>query len=182
MDSIAVELVDQPVTVVAETPVVEITTEPQTVTVMVAPSPTVTVVTAVEQVVVTDGVRGQDGTNTQATFDKTAAVDLSGHRVVTPRSDGTVEYATNLEPADATAPIWLTLGAALAGEPVSVVAFGEVVEPSWNWTSGLPIFLGADGVLTQTPPTAPAVFILQLAASTGTPSSLFFDPKIPTEL
>lgn len=109
---------------------------------------------------------------------RVAGVNLSGHRLVVPRSDGEVIYADNATVAHTSLPIWLTLGAALAGGSVTVVALGEVIEPTWAWTPEGSIYLGANGVLTQTVPSSPARFIEQVAVA-ETPTSIYFDPKIP---
>ncbi|WP_280412517.1 hypothetical protein [Nocardia asiatica] len=104
----------------------------------------------------------------------TAAAALSGHRAVTRRTDGAFEYASNTDPAHLSAPIWVTTGAASSGAEVTAVAFGPLDEPSWSWTVG-PVFLGVNGALTQTPPTAPgAVFLAQIGTATA-PTSIFVD-------
>lgn len=43
----------------------------------------------------------------------------------------------------------VTLESAVQGEPVGIQAFGEVSNPTWNWTPRALIFLGLDGELTQ---------------------------------
>ncbi|MCM6789907.1 hypothetical protein NDR87_26385 [Nocardia sp. CDC159] len=91
---------------------------------------------------------------------------LSGHRAVVRRPDGTYLYASCDDPTHLTLPIGITANAALAGDPVQVVMFGEMTDPSWAWTPG-PIFLGAAGALTQSVPSDPAVFLAQLAAATA---------------
>lgn len=103
-----------------------------------------------------------------------AAVTLSGHRVVTPQADGQLNYASNDNAAHLAAPLWITVGAASPGASVDVLLFGLMIEPSWSWTPG-PVYLGTNGVLTQTPPAAPgAVFIVQVGTATS-PTSLFVD-------
>ncbi len=96
-----------------------------------------------------------------------AAEDLSGHRIVTPRTTGSVKYASASDGEIIHAPLWLTLGAALAGDPVELLLFGPTVESSWLWVPG-PVFLGDDGLLTQLPPTsASAVFLAQVGTATA---------------
>ena len=46
----------------------------------------------------------------------------------------------------------ITLTAATAGEPVNVQRSGVLDDAGWAWTPGR-VWLGADGRLTQTPPT-----------------------------
>jgi hypothetical protein len=104
----------------------------------------------------------------------TAAAALSGHRVVTASADGTWRYASNDNLADFAAPLWVTTGAVDAGEQGEAVILGPMTEPSWSWTPG-PVFLGANGVLTQTPPAAPAAaFLAQIGYATSA-TGLFVD-------
>lgn len=118
------------------------------------------------------GPPGPPGPDSQGSLTRTAATVLSGHRVVTPHADGTVGYADNANPAHCMAPLWLTLGAAVAGAEVEIQPFGPVVEGSWSWTLG-PVYLGAAGVLTQTVPTAPS--FLAIVGFATSPTELFVD-------
>lgn len=103
-----------------------------------------------------------------------AAAALSGHRAVTPQVDGRLVYASNDNAAHLAAPLWITVGAASSGSSVDVLLYGLMIEPSWSWTPG-PVYLGANGQLTQTPPAAPgAVFLAQVGTATS-PTSLFVD-------
>ncbi|WHM52937.1 hypothetical protein [Sulfitobacter phage vB_SupP_AX] len=43
--------------------------------------------------------------------------------------------------------------ATVIGEPLNVVREGLITEDGWSWTPDAPIFIAADGVLTQTQPT-----------------------------
>jgi len=111
------------------------------------------------------------------TFAKTAFATLSGHRIVSPRSDGTVEYADNATSTHANRPFWMTSGAATSGAAVTVVAYGEITEPSWSWTPGAAVYLATNGTLTQTAPVAPA-FLLQVGTAQA-PTVMFIDPQRP---
>lgn len=42
--------------------------------------------------------------------------------------------------------------ATVIGDPISVVREGLMTENGWSWTPNAPIFIGVDGVLTQTQP------------------------------
>lgn len=44
------------------------------------------------------------------------------------------------------------------------MAEGPLVEPSWGWTPGLPVFCGPDGVLTQIVPTS-GLWLRQVGAA-----------------
>ena len=87
----------------------------------------------------------------------TTAHSLSGHRVITVNDAGLAIYADCLNPDHIQRPMWLSLGAWASGVVATLFPQGNVVEPSWNWTPGEPVWLGANGVLTQTIP-AEAIF------------------------
>lgn len=118
---------------------------------------------------------GVGGTARQLWATGTAASSLSGHRVVTPAPDGSLGYASNDDLGDVNSPLWVTAAAASSGAQLETLMFGPMVEPSWTWTPGQPVYLGTNGVLTQTPPAAPgAVFLAQVGTATS-PTSLFVD-------
>ncbi len=104
----------------------------------------------------------------------TAATPLSGHRAVTAGPDGTWRYASNDNLADLAAPLWITIGAVDAGAQGEAVILGPITDPTWSWTPG-PVYLGMNGLLTQTPPTAPdAAFLVQIGFATSA-TTLFVD-------
>lgn len=115
------------------------------------------------------GPPGQTGPAGGTSIQLTAGAVLSGHRLVTRQADGTAVYADNTTVADISAPLWLTLGSALSGAQVDCQALGVVDEPSWSWTPG-PLYLGANGVLVQSVPAAPA-FLCQVGYATS-PTSI----------
>jgi len=87
---------------------------------------------------------------TPATTYPNAAHDLSAHRVVILTGSG-VDYPNlaNVENGDAI--LGITTSSAVTGSPAAYQFEGTMMDPSWSWTVG-PIFCGASGVLTQTPP------------------------------
>ena len=109
-----------------------------------------------------------------------AAHTVSGHRIVTDVGDGTIQYADNLTPAHAWAPLGMTTGAAIAGDPVTFLRAGTITEPSWTLTPLNPVFLGANGTFTQTPPVAPAFSRVLGTATTST--SIWIHPSSPLQL
>lgn len=122
------------------------------------------------------GVPGQPGDAAgQIRLVGLAATALSGHRLVTPLSDDTIGYASNDDPDLVHHPLWLTIGAVSEGAEVAVLLLGALSEPSWAWAPG-PLFLGQNGQLTQTPPSASsgAAFLAEVGCATS-PTSVFFD-------
>ena len=81
-----------------------------------------------------------------------AAGALSGHRCVSAMADGRIAYTHPDDPQSMATLLGITLGAGLDGDDVNVAAFGLVTEPTWAWTPGAALYVGANGALTETPP------------------------------
>lgn len=96
---------------------------------------------------------------------KTAGAAIGGHRVVVASGADDVLVA---DPSDVThlhRVIGITEGAAVLGDDVDVRFAGEMTEGSWSWTPDAPIYAGAAGVLTQTPPSGAWLRIVAVAIS-----------------
>lgn len=106
---------------------------------------------------------------------KLASTALSGHRAMILNSDGRLAYASNNNPAHRGRVIGISLNAAASGDLIEVQTHSDVVEPSWNWNLGLPIFLGQDGYLTQTAPTSATALFIQTIGFPVSPTSMFVD-------
>lgn len=78
---------------------------------------------------------------------------LGGNRIVR-AVDGGVDYASSDDLADAEAIVGFTQTSAILDAPVVVQTGGEMVEGSWNWTVGAPVYCGLNGLPTQDPPTS----------------------------
>ena len=89
-----------------------------------------------------------------------------------------VRKASNVSSVSAPV-IGMALTTVPANNEGSFLRRGQVYNPSWNWTLGLPIFLGLDGNMTQTPPTADLT-IIQKVAMPVTPSLIEFNPNFFT--
>jgi hypothetical protein len=122
------------------------------------------------------GPQGIQGPST-TTITRTTAHALSGHRAVTADNDGLATYASCDDPNQISRPVWLTTGAWGDGVPATLTTDGAVTEPTWNWTPGLPIWLGLNGALTQTIPEE-AVFIRELGEVID-PQTIAFRPQLP---
>lgn len=123
------------------------------------------------------GQPGQSGSGSdvgQVRVSLTASATLSGHRAVTLRPNGELEYADNTTPSHLHVPIWLTTAAIMSGNSGEVLLYGVFTEPSWSWTPDAPLYLGTNGVITQTVPTPPALFLAQVGIATG-PTTVFID-------
>lgn len=108
-----------------------------------------------------------------------AGAALGGHRAVLVDALGTAIYADKDTPAHYACVIGITQGAATIGASVAIQTYGEITEGSWTWTPLLPIYLGVNGTLTQTPPTTGFQLILGFAIST---TKIFIDIKEAIDL
>ena len=79
---------------------------------------------------------------------------LSALRVCKLDATGTLVYGDGETVGDMFKIFGITVTAANLGASSKVREYGEMEDSSWAWTLGTPIFCGASGVLTQTPPAA----------------------------
>ena len=92
---------------------------------------------------------------------KICAENVGGHRMVTVNENGEILHADSDLILDGKQTIGMTLQAALQGSECEIAITGdEVIEPSWNWITTSSIYLGDDGILTQTAPTSGFVLIV----------------------
>lgn len=96
------------------------------------------------------GPAGRDGAPGGNVDSFTAAAVLSGHRVVS-AAGALVDLADPASIDSAERCVGITLQAAMAGAPVQIQRRGQVTELTWDLLPG-PVYLGANGSMTQTPP------------------------------
>ncbi len=101
-----------------------------------------------------------------------AAENLGGHRIVTVEG----YYASKDNLSDKFKILGMTTGAVVSGDDASIITHGFITESSWNWTVGNPIFLDANGLLTQTPPIGGFRMIIGIPQ---TSTSMFVDISEP---
>lgn len=150
-------------------------------TVVVASEERVFVVAENERVTVVDvgaqGPAGAQGPSATAIF-FLAASAVSGNRMMLVGADRMVSYASNDDLSHANRVIGMTVGAASALAQVELLREMEIQEPGWTWAVGGAIYLGVDGLITQTPPTAPALFSLCVGFATA-PDRMFVTVGTP---
>jgi len=105
-----------------------------------------------------------------------AGVSFGGHRAGVLNASGNVIYADSGTAAHAGRVIGVSTGAAESGAAVTLRTRGEITEPSWSWDTGLLIWLGLNGVLTQTPP---ASGFNQVIGFPVTAAKMFVDIRQP---
>lgn len=104
------------------------------------------------------------GVSPGASFQLTAATDLGGHRVATMQGG----YADSSNTNHAYALAGLTTQAVSAGSIVQVQSSGSLTEQSWNWTQDEPVYVGNNGMLTQTPPATGFICIIGIPINNTT--------------
>lgn len=122
------------------------------------------------------GPPGPPGPGGVTTHTLTAGAILGGLRVVLSGASGAV-HASADNADHAARVIGITLGAATTGNPVTVQATGRITELSWTWTPDDDIYLGLNGVLTQTIP--PTAAFAQRVGYAVTPTSMWVDITEP---
>lgn len=100
------------------------------------------------------GIQGPVGPVGGSALSYPAGDALGGHRMVVLNDSQQAIYADSTNLAHANKVLGMTTGAAALGDTASILSGGEVSEPSWNWFLNQPLYVGASGLLTQTPPVA----------------------------
>lgn len=128
--------------------------------------------------VTSPGPQGPAGAPGGTSVPMTASATVGGHRIVRSTGAGLVAHATNVTEAHGDDVVGMTLGAATAGTAVAVQRSGSVSFNGWSWTPLEPVFLGVDGLLTQTPPVAEAgaAFALCIGHAEA-PDRVFLNPQ-----
>lgn len=109
----------------------------------------------------------------------TAGQDLGGQRAVLQWPDGTARYADEGTPSEV---LGVTTAAAAMGALASVRTSGMMTDPSFSWTPGEPVYLGAGGALTQTPPDAATAIIEIIIGTAVTDTTLLIRIRQPVYL
>jgi len=149
-----------------------IVTPPSNVNVIVTPPPSVNVAT-----IGTQGLQGPPGEGAVNTIlvTKIAGESIGGGRVAIVQND-LVYYADSTNMLHRHIVIGITKHASTAGSNITIQTFGIMSEPTWNWIVGEPIFVGTNGLLTQTPPSAGFSLIIAKAI---TPTDIFISIEQP---
>ena len=122
------------------------------------------------------GAQGIPGPPGGLTLQYPAAIPLGGHRMVVLNSEERAIYADNTNLAHARKVLGMTTGATSAGDMATIQTGGEMTEPSWAWTLDSPIFLAADGLLTQTQPVTGLSLVVAFPI---TPIKIFLNLREP---
>ena len=162
-------------------PVIQLSVTPPPVQVIEAEEIKQSIKASVEQVVILQpssvGPQGPPGLpGDLIVTDHLAGEALGGHRGVIVGSDNKVYYGDQSNPAHFNRVLGISTGAAAQDDQASVRVGGVMTEPSWNWDLDKFIYLGSNGLLTQTPPGSG--FLLEMGWPIN-PTSMMVDIKLP---
>lgn len=76
---------------------------------------------------------------------------IGGQRMLIGNADGSVSYADASNMAHLGKVLGISENAANDGDNVTVIVLGYTEFNGWAWNTSLPIYLGTNGLLTQTP-------------------------------
>lgn len=93
-----------------------------------------------------------------------AAEAIGGHRVVVAVGNECV-YADNTDAGHALTVLGVSTAAVSQGAPVAFQVAGEMIFDGWSFTPGEDVWVGENGMLTQTPPVPPAAFSRRIASA-----------------
>jgi hypothetical protein len=153
-------------------------------TVIVADSTTSVVTEATQFQILSTGSQGPRGPAGSGSLFKIAGSSIGGQRIVvtSPTSNDQVLYGSNTTATHANLVLGITVNAASAGGTLEIVRSGEITESSWNWTLGAPIFLGTNGLMTQTAPVNPSALFSLVVAFPITPTKIYVSIREPIYL
>ncbi len=105
-----------------------------------------------------------------------AGEPLGGQRVVIVGDDSKLYYADSANLTHFNRVLGVTTGAVILDARASVRIGGPMTEPTWNWDLRKFLYLGSNGLLTQTPPAAG--FLLQIGWPIS-PSCIMIEIQMP---
>ena len=122
----------------------------------------------------------ESGGNVGANVDTSlvAGTSISALRCITTDANGEAKYATPDTLANALV-IGISTTAGNVGETIVVKTSGQITDAGWSWTKGA-VYLGSNGTLTQTAPSAGSVVVHVAKAITATTIIVDIDTTITT--
>lgn len=77
---------------------------------------------------------------------------IGGHRVVVAVGETGCDYADKQDESHCDRVVGITTNAAAQNGICIIAQKGDITHSSWNWQVNEPVFVGSNGLLTQTPP------------------------------
>lgn len=124
------------------------------------------------------GPAGPPGSSGASTFETSndSGLALSAGRAVSITSSGLV-YSDNRIQSTLLSYVGVTTTAAATGAPVQLQEIGALELTGVSLTPDQPLYVGIDGFLTQTPPTAPGAVYSSIIGYAITSTRVFLTPR-----
>lgn len=135
--------------------------------------------------IVSEGIQGPPGPagKDSQQYRAIALNPIGGHRALVFAQTGELAYADSKTASHIGRVIGISLNAASPGFEVSIAFQGDVEEPSWSWVPDKPIWVGADGALTQIEPSVEnGDAFSQVIGFAWTPTKVFIRIQPPLSL
>lgn len=106
-----------------------------------------------------------------------AGSTISALRVITIDSlTNKAIYASNNNLDHISKFVALSITSGILDDSIEIISKGKIEDLMWNWDVSLPIFLGVNGQLTQTPPSYPTNLFRKIIGYAKSPTILNFNP------
>lgn len=129
---------------------------------------------------------GQQGPQGVAGVSGTAVIpnlvsgsSLSGHRLVYIDNAGTAQLASASDISHAGKVVAMTTSASSNGAATTALTIGLFTEPSWNFDTNLPLYLGDNGLITQVVPSKPTSLFSQIVGYVINPTTIYLQLETP---
>jgi hypothetical protein len=122
------------------------------------------------------GPVGPPGATDKLSYRRIASGPLGGQRMIKSNTDGTVSYADTTDVTHAGKVLGMTDFAVVDGEEVLIVREGLIEFEGFSFDIGLPVYLGENGLITQT---ASVSGFSQIVGFAENPTSLFLNLREP---
>lgn len=123
------------------------------------------------------GPAGPAGPAGGTSIQRIAAQALGGHRIVRSISAAAVDYASSDQPTHGDDTLGITNGAVAAGAAADIITTGPITFNGWAWTPLQPVFVGLNGLPTQT---APSTGFMQEIGYAEDSTTIFIRVEPPT--
>lgn len=104
--------------------------------------------------------RGEKGADGQGVVEELVCGQaIVKFRVLTTNSDGKAIYASNMEINHVNRVLGISILAGAENATIKFQRFGLIYNDSWNWTPEEVLYLGENGIITNSPPTLGSLIV-----------------------
>lgn len=126
-----------------------------------------------------DAVQGPPGRPGDQTILPAGSSTLIAGKIVALGLDGQLKYADNTSLTDAYRIVGITTVNAQSNDPTNIKNYGPISDPSWSFDSDVTLYLGTNGDIVSTPPTAEDASFLVIVGFPMTGNQIFINIREP---